>query len=279
MNAPTLVACRSFLSRLGDLSLELVAPRDQRLPAVFSRIRPSADQYESMIEQIQQIRGAVCLEDGTIPASAPDARGRHYAPIDETSWHLIVLNQREKLVGCLRVTVYRSGIRLADLKLHEVITRMEIGDQGRYEPAIDAYLADAKSTGLQFAEAGGWAVAKEFRNSSVGSVLCLATVALGQVLGNTLNIASANGGNGAAKMIRRLAGAEHLSRYGVSLTEFFETHDGVPIEILIWDSRQPPQQYARDVREINLALRNAPVLVSSWEPEVYALSPAWNESA
>ena len=252
----------TLLSRLGGFSLAAVAPLSGGVPSAFTNVTADTAAREAMIGAIQRFRGGVYAEDGTIPASALDARGRHWTPFDEESWHLVVVDPVLRISGCVRLTIHGGGIRTSGLKLFEVISRMGPEQGCRYGAAVDAFMEESRRLGLGVAEAGGWAVRRGHRCGSKSLVVVLSLWSLLQAVGDCRMIATAGRCNRSAEMLHRLGGTA-LSLNGAELPAFFDDHHRCDIELLGFDSRFPDDRFVRDVAAIRTHLVNALVLAPS----------------
>jgi hypothetical protein len=63
------------------------------------------------------------------------------------------------------------------------------------------------------------------------------------------------------------------------LPAFYDSHHRAVVDILRWDSRQPPIKYRRDIMEIKRALVNVPVLVPPASRPVLPVHCSWRRSA
>jgi hypothetical protein len=250
------------------MCLGLVAPRSGIIPRTFANVCPDAGLHEALVSGIQRFRGRVYRADGSIPASALDEQGRHWTPVDQDSWHLILLDQAAGVCGCLRATSYPDGGRLSDLKLREAIVRIGAGGD-RYAGAVNAFLANAYQLGRGVIEAGGWAVDEGSRNSTRVPILALAAWSLAQMLGGGVMVSVAGRINHSADILRRLGGFPLADERG-PLPAFYDAHHRCELELLGFDPYHPAEEYEPTVLEIREFLRNALVVTPSGTPAVYS---------
>jgi hypothetical protein len=268
----------SLFSRLGESVLAVIGPRSGLVPETFANPCPNAQLYEEMVHEIQRFRGSIYLEDGTIPASALDAQGRHRTPLDYNSWHFVLMNQGTRIAGCMRATLHTSSSPVSNLKLHEVISRMSDEQGKRYGAAVQSFLGEAFESSCNVIEAGGWAVRKELRNSRIAPVLALACWSLGRLLGNSRMIGFAGRCNHSAEILRRLGGFP-LTYHGAELGAFYDEHHQCEGEFLGFDCWQVPEVYEQTVEDIKDYLQKALITVPSGSPTVYPARCLCRESA
>jgi hypothetical protein len=262
---------KSLFPRLGDVFVGLVGPQSGTIPATFANVCPDAELHETLIGDIQRFRGRVYFADGTIPATALDEQGRHHSAVDHDSWHVILLDRRAGMCGCLRAILHTDCRRLSKLHMRDTITRL--GERAdRYAGAIDAFLVDTSRLGRGVLEAGGWAVREDCRNSTTVPILALACWSLGQLLGGCLMVGTAGRCNQSAAILRRLGGIPFADGRG-PLPVFYDHHHRCEIEVLRFDSHHPAEEYQPTVLEVREFLRNALVVVPSGTPAVYPARP------
>ena len=82
--------------------LVILSPARSPAPMVFRNIAVDSRRYDQMLAAMQRLRGQVYLRDGAIQADqlAPDRR--HKLPVDEHSWHILLLDGGGQVGGCLR---------------------------------------------------------------------------------------------------------------------------------------------------------------------------------
>jgi hypothetical protein len=272
MNALDTKTRKSFFSRLGNVCMGVIAPSELPLPAVFRNPCPDRLFYEATIAEIQRFRGRVYLEDGAIAASALDGQQRHFSDWDYRSWHLFILDPQTEICGCMRITSFRP-LHHSELKLFELIQRMDAARGGRYAAALQSILNDNQALGLKTSEIGGWAVTETLRNTSKAMLLASAVWSLAQIVGRHVGFASATQRNRSAEILRRLGGSR-LRHQGVELPPFFDGAYGCDMEILTFDSEKPAPEYEPTVVDLRDFLVNALVLSSQPSSNDPAQEPA-----
>jgi hypothetical protein len=257
---------KSCFSRLGNVAFGIIAPFGKPAPPVFRHPCPDRDFYKSAIAEIQRFRGRVYLEERAIPASALDEEERHFSEYDYRSWHLFILNQEIQVCGCLRATSLRA-VDYSELKLHELIERMEPDKAVAYASAVQAVVDENKKRGVGTGEIGGWAIAKDLRFTSKAMLLASACWSLGRILNDHVGFAQATLRNNSALILRRLGGSP-LSYQGAELPTFFDPHYGCDMEILTFDPSKAAFEHERTINDLKDFLVNALVIsTTSSEPE------------
>jgi hypothetical protein len=249
---------RSFLDRAQDVFLGVVAPCRDAVPRSFVNPCPDHEFYETVIADIERFRGAVYLEEGAIRPEALDDGARHQTVCDYESWHLFLLNRQLAVCGCVRLTPCRGAARSADLRVYDCIRRMDPVTAARYGSGLDALLDRARRARLPVWEVGGWAVAKELRQTPVALLLAAACWPLGQLLGPAWAVATATCRNRSADMLRRLGGAALTD--GAALPPFFDPYFRCDMEILTFDSQIPSPEYSANFGDLQGVLSAALVV-------------------
>jgi hypothetical protein len=250
----------SFVRRLEDACLVVVAPKDCVPAGGFANACPDGLFRETILDEIQCLRGRVYLEDGAIAARCLDAQGRFRSELDERSWHLALLNEHMQVAGCIRLTQYQRLRSCRDLKVHELIERMPGPDAAAYRHALQSYVDQTVQEGQAFYEIGGWAVAAQHRNSTKGIILACACWSLAQLLAPGRGVASATLRNQSAPLLRRL-GAFSLHHRLKKLTKFFDPVYDCDMELLAFDTA-PARDLHRTVAVVHDYLKRALVVTN-----------------
>src|ERR1700687_4614069 len=79
----------------------LLSPSQAVVPSCFGRVHIDATRRDKLLDAMQTLRGRVYLEDGAIEAGHL-TNGKHRADVDELSWHLLVVDQDDRVCGCVR---------------------------------------------------------------------------------------------------------------------------------------------------------------------------------
>src|ERR1035438_2542373 len=80
----------------------LLSPPGVPLRGAFRQVDDDAVWRQELLSDMQRLRGRVYLQDGAISEQDLTADGRHVQLIDEESWHLLILNPHDRVMGCTR---------------------------------------------------------------------------------------------------------------------------------------------------------------------------------
>src|SRR5712671_4452267 len=82
--------------------LIILAPAEGEVPDSFLQIEENPERYETLLGDMQTLRGARYLDDGAITPLQLSSDGRHRLAVDEKSWHLLALNKDGTVCGGAR---------------------------------------------------------------------------------------------------------------------------------------------------------------------------------
>lgn len=150
----------------------LLSPPGVALRGAFRRVEGDSDRRQELLQDMQRLRGRIYLQDGAITEDELTADGRHIQPIDEESWHLLILGPRDRVVGCTRYLQHHASTPYNRLRVR---TAALANSERWSEPlrrAVEGELETARKHGFSFVEVGGWAIddsLREVRTQSVAS--------------------------------------------------------------------------------------------------------------
>ncbi|HET9830830.1 MAG TPA: hypothetical protein VFP91_03955, partial [Vicinamibacterales bacterium] len=81
--------------------LTVLASPNAALPLPFRNVDVDSPQYESVLGDLQRLRGNVYVGDGAIKVEDLTADGRHDTPEDHKAWHLLKIDERRDVTGCI----------------------------------------------------------------------------------------------------------------------------------------------------------------------------------
>jgi hypothetical protein len=241
-----------------DQHLVVLSPPDRAIPASFKRVTVDTDRHQSVLRQVQRLRGDVYLQDGAITKEQLSHDGRHQTAEDDKSWHLAMLDAERRVTG---VMWYREHDKPT---LQQLRTRhCPLADCGTWRDklhaAVEFDIARARREGIGYAEVGGWAVAPEKRGTTEGLMLALAVYSLSQLTGGALVLTTATARHASAKMLRRIGGSG-LESEGTALPSYYDPQYDCEMELLRFDSRRPSAKYARLVEMLKHSVARAEVV-------------------
>jgi hypothetical protein len=236
----------------------LLAPVQSALPASFSRVRYDPSYFQNLLVEVQTFRGEVYLADGAISTSQLTG-GRHADPIDERSWHLLILDSDHSVCGCMRYSDHSIGASLQELTISRSALARSPEWAGEVENAIRAEIALAEDQDRRVVEAGGWALGKEIRGTVEALRMALASFALCEEWGGAVGLSTATERHCSASILRRIGGRS-LESNGSPLPSYYEPQYDCRMELLRFHSWAPNPRYRAWVNEIRAELRRIPVI-------------------
>jgi hypothetical protein len=236
----------------------VLPPDRQAVTNVFRKVENDCLRYHELLAEMQRFRGSVYMEDGALQASDLTRDGRHRQPIDDRSWHVLSLDESERVVACLRYSPENHARGFDDLWVrHAALSRSPLAHNFRF--AVESEMQRARKLGLGFGEVGGWAVAQQFRCTLEPLRIILATYGLLQLLGGCVGVATATFRHKSAAILRRI-GLSSLSSCGAELPPYFDSHYCCEMEVLRFDSRFPNAKYRESVNEFSDTLKGVPLI-------------------
>jgi hypothetical protein len=253
-------------------TLRLLAPSQRVIPAQFTQV--SADPYihADLLAETQRFRGRVYLEDGAIQPWQLTPDGRHCLPIDDDSWHLLVLDDRGRVCGCVRYREYPTDTSFSMLSLaHSALAKsMEWG--GRLKSAVESERNLSRRLDYPLSELGGWALDEGVRGTAEALRMALATFALTQALGGAIAFSSVTERHDSASILRRMGGRS-LELHGTQLPAYYDPSYDCQMEILRFYSWAPNPRYVVWIDEIKSHLQATQVITKG------VVGPEWVAAA
>jgi hypothetical protein len=237
--------------------LLLLAPSG-KLPTLF-KTQNDPERHAHFLAQLQRLRGKVYVEGGFL-RSEDLVNGRHSASADAHSWHLLSLNSREQVCGCLRLRPYcnRTGYSHLMVSQSPIARSWEWGRHVRH--AVEEELAHARREKVSFAELGGWALAEDARGGSEALRMALASFALSELAGGAVGVTTARE-RGSSPILRKIGGSRIHS-----LPPYYDRTYQCTLEILRFYSWDPNPRYKNWIADLTRELQETPVLVSDDKP-------------
>jgi len=145
---------RSGLLSSSPRKLLLLAPSTTAIPVSFSNVDSDSTRYNRLLESMQRMRGAVYLEDGAI-RDFHLTDGRHKQAADYVSWHLLVLDQSDRVCGCARYREYLSNTQYSELSVSRSALAHCSNWGSPLRSSVDAELELSREMSLPYVELGG----------------------------------------------------------------------------------------------------------------------------
>jgi hypothetical protein len=242
----------------------LLSPPGMALSNVFSQVKGDSERRRNLLAEMQRLRGRVYLQDGAIRESDLSADGRHVQAVDEESWHLLILNSGNRVLGCTRYLQHSASTTFSRLRVRTAaLARTEPWNE-RLRRAVEAELESARRSGFSFVEVGGWALDESIRGTSDALRSVLFTFAWSQVIGGCLGLSMATHRNGSASILRRIGGRP-LEWDGSVLPSYYDPQYKCDMEVIRFDSRMPNAKYHHSIEEIRSQIPGMQV-ISAGQP-------------
>jgi len=243
----------------------LLAPSGQKISSFFEEVQPCRSRFQDLLEEMQTLRGQIYLEEGAI-SRAELTDGRHQSPLDEQSWHLLILDQDERVCGCARYREYSNRVRFSELAAagSALAQSDEWGPQ--LQASVENEIALARRLNFPYVELGGWALTEEIRGTSEALRMALASYALARGLGGGIGLSTVTRRNSSAAILRRMGGRS-LEYRGQELPKYYDPQFGCEMEVLRFYSWDPNPRYHLWIEGVTAELRTISVL-SNVAPEL-----------
>ena len=252
----------------------ILAPETESHAAWGSRPTPDPKKYRKLLYDLQRLRGDVYREHHPVWTNAPrifasalTPDGRHSQPADPQSWHILLQDDDDRVLGCARYRPVKGNFH--DLAArHSTLARSATFGY-KLRQAIEAHIKRAKADRLEYGEVGGWALSPGQRCSTAAINIALMTYVLADRLGGGMGITTATTRYQSASILRRLGG-ERLA----GLPAYYEPKYGCIIEILGFDIRSLGDQFARKLEQLRDCLESTQVVFGS---EVRRKAPVFTD--
>jgi hypothetical protein len=248
----------------GHRSMVLLAPAGACLKPFAGHVTVSDRIHANLIGEMQRLRGEVYLREGAIQASQLTS-GRHVAPCDDESWHLLTLRPDGAIAGCVRILRHPNTVRCHQLRVSDAPPARSGEWAAGFISSIHSELEAARRFNFSYVEIGGWALAPELRGTAEALHTVLSTYALAQLQGGALGITTATERHGSASILRRLGGRP-LEWDGAALPPYYDPKYRCGMEVLRFDSRRPNVRYASMVDALRSHIATMPVFCPNKAP-------------
>lgn len=236
----------------------LLSPPGTVVPDCFGCVNTDTSRRDNLFLEMQRLRGSVYLEDGAIEADQL-TDGRHQADMDESSWHLLVVDKDDRVRGCVRFHAYPAETRFLHLNVSRspLACSEEWGE--KLKGAVESELALSRRLDLPYVEIGGWALAEGIRGTSEALRMALAMYGMSQAFGGSVGISTVTRRHCSSSILRRIGGRS-LEYAGVELPAYDDPQFKCTMEILRFYSWAPNPRYNVWIEEIQQELSAVPVL-------------------
>jgi hypothetical protein len=250
----------------GKFQFKILAPSSRELPSGAAQTVAATESHSDLMFDLQMLRGQVYREYAGIAATLlPD--GRHWHPLDEKSWHVLLQDPNGLVVGCARYRPILGGFEQLICSKAAVALSPVTGPV--FRSAFASQVADAKRRGIHYGEASAWALSERARCSTAAVNIALMSFAMAEWIGGGVGLTTASTRHHASLILRRLGG-KPLAGFA----PYYEPMFDCSIELLHFDITQMEGRYKAKLDEMRGELRNTPVLCPVESPEHTEYSPA-----
>jgi hypothetical protein len=255
--------CEMNLSLTTDPSTNrrfvLLSPPGMPAKSPFRNIEVDTSRRKELLTDMQRLRGRIYWQDGAITAKDLAADGRHVQPADEESWHLLLLNPSNQVVGCTRYVLHSASTSFNGLHVRDAALARSGQWSGPLRRAVEQEMETARQRGLTYIEVGGWALDESVRGSADALRSVLFTYAWSQVIGGCMGLSTATHRNGSASILRRIGGRP-LEWDGQELPPYYDPQFKCDMEVIRFDSYDSSTKYRHAIDEMKWQIPSMPVI-------------------
>ena len=245
--------------------LVVLAPRAASVPSTLQNVEASPLLRGKLLAETQRFRGRIYFADGAIQRDDLSSDGRHTSPVDDSSWHVISVQEDGTITACFRFIEEGATAPFDSLWIsHSMLAKDGKWGQ-KLRRAVLTEMESAARQRMAFGEVGGWAVAPERRWTCEAVRTVMAAYALLQLLGGSICVATATFRHNSAGVLQRM-GLSPLSCNGDELPPYYDPAYGCDMQALRFDSRAPNPRYRSWCLELQSHLQNARVIADQARP-------------
>jgi hypothetical protein len=183
---------------------------------------------------------------------------------DGESWHFLLVNPDEEVVGCVRYLAHPFTARAEELAIsHSAIARDPMWG-AKFRGALESDLTYAREHLLTFIEIGGWAIATNFRHTRAALEILLASFAWARMIGGAIGCCTATVRNSSASMLRRIGGRS-LGYNSEVIPPYNDASYGCTMEALRFHFQEYDARYQKMVDSIYARLVEQSTITPSLE--------------
>jgi predicted GNAT family N-acyltransferase len=238
---------------------QLLAPTHTRALGSFGRAKVSEELYYQHLSSMQKLRGRIYLNDGAIQQGELEEDGRFEMRGDEQSWHFLLVDDSENVIGCARYLLHSNTVSYERLRVSQShLAKCSLwGDKVRR--AVEADLKAAQAAGFSYVELGGWALSEEWRNSRAALEILVGSYALLNLWGGCLCSSTATVRHGSSSILKKMGGRS-MQIDGESLPAYEDPQYGCFMELLHFDSRTPTPRFIPLINQVQAKLASSTVI-------------------
>lgn len=243
----------------------LLAPSSEAGGKLGSPLFANDTTYWKQLIGLQKLRGRIAFAEGAIPQEALRTDGRHHQDIDLKSWHVLAVSGSDSVVGAARFHPHRPDVQFTELTLSHTSILSSPEWSGLFQSAVEDRLREARRRQVPIVELGGWVITEEARCSKVALEMAISIVSLADALGGAIGLSTTTTRHGSAAMMRKLGGVP-LGVNGKEIPAYFDSTYQCEIQLLSYDSAQPPPQFAPLLDTMRKKLGQTPVICPAARP-------------
>jgi len=248
----------------------LLCPANTSVRDRFDCVHADPTRRDRLLTEMQKLRGRIYLKDGAIEASEL-TDGKHRVDADDDSWHLLVLDEDDRVCGCVRQNVYPEKIAFSNLDVSRSALAQSEEWGEKLKVAVKSELRLSRRLNLPCVEIGGWALAEDIRGTTEAVRMALAMYSLSQLLGGSVGISTATRRHCSASILRRIGG-RGLEYGGAELPTYDDPQFKCKMEVLRFYSWAPNPRYTVWIDKIKQELRTVHVLTNGFSDQ------RWNQA-
>jgi len=235
---------------------QLLAPPHARNGSAFGRTKSNDQAYRRYLASAQKLRGNVYLKDGAIQPWELDDEGRFHMRGDEQSWHFLLIDDSDEVIGCARYLVHANTVSYEKLRICHSALAKDPQWRDKVRLAVEEDLRLARTEDFSYVEIGGWALSEEWRNTKAALEILVASYALAHLWGGCVGSCTATVRHGSSSILRRIGGSS-LYAAGQPLPPYEDPQYGCFMELLRFDSRSPAQRFLPLINQLRSKLSGA----------------------
>jgi hypothetical protein len=252
---------------------QLLAPPETPCGGAFGRPNINKQLYDHFLASVQRLRGRVYLKDGAIQESELDDERRFSMPGDKRSWHFLLVDSSQNVIGGARYLVHPHSVSFDQLRVRHSALANDPKWADKVRQAVENDLRVARQNNFSYVEIGGWALAEEWRGTRAALEILVASYALAHLWGGCLGACAATARHGSSSILRRIGGAS-FQVAGDALPAYEDPQYGCQMELLRFDCRTPSKRFVPLIAQLRGKLAGLSILRPA-EKTLWHKAPAW----
>jgi len=236
-----------------------LAPSAGAVSPIFRRVETDDAQHATLVADVQRFRGGIYLKDGAIQAQDLTADGRHLTAEDDTSWHMLLLDEERRVKACALYLEHEADVTFDQLRVRHAGMAHDTEWRPKLMRAVQSELNLAKAAGMRYVELGGWAVTQDSRGTAGPLALALAVYGFSRRGAGALGMTTATFRHCSATILKRLGG-DRFEVDGQVLPPYFDSRYQCLMELLRFDSRKPNSKYLGLIDQVRDTLQRITVV-------------------